>query len=81
MYTKFFKCTLSFFYVYEFGRFCVLKFIYVYMKFICASAFIFDINPLSPGDKRAKGVKRRLRTFDVQIKNLMSAFGKMIEPL
>ena len=39
MYTKFFKFTLSFFYVYEFRSFCILKFIYVYMKFICASAF------------------------------------------
>ena len=39
MYTKFFNCTLSSFYVYEFRSFCILKFIYVYTKFICASAF------------------------------------------
>ena len=39
MYTKSFKCTLSFFYVCEFRSFCILKFMYVYTKFICASAF------------------------------------------
>ena len=43
--------------------------------------FIFDINPLSPGDERAKGAKRRLKTFDVQVKNLMSSLRKIIEPL
>ena len=41
--------------------------------------FIFDINPLSPADKRAKGAKRRLKIFDVQVKNLMTALGKIIE--
>ena len=43
--------------------------------------FIFDITPLYPGDKRAKGAIRRLKTFDVQVKNLMSTLGKIIEPL
>ena len=43
--------------------------------------FIFDIDSLSPGDKKEKDTKRRLKTSDVQVKNLMSALGKMIEPL
>ena len=33
--------------------------------------FIFDINPLSPGDKKAKDAKIRLKTFDAQVKNLI----------
>ena len=33
------------------------------------------------GDKRAKGANRRLKTFDVQVKNLMSALQKIIESI
>ncbi|XP_033229684.1 uncharacterized protein LOC117181230 [Belonocnema kinseyi] len=43
--------------------------------------FIFDLNPVAQGDKRAKGAKRRLKTFDVKVKNLMSALQKITEPL
>ncbi|XP_033222987.1 uncharacterized protein LOC117176792 [Belonocnema kinseyi] len=43
--------------------------------------FIFDLNPVAQGDKCAKVAKRRLKTFDVKVKNLMSALQKITEPL
>ena len=43
--------------------------------------FIFNINPLYAGDKEAMGVKKTLKTFNIEVQNLMSALGKIIQPL